>query len=124
MEDLLAIGGVFSIPIVALVVIYLSRRLKSQERIKAIEKGVPIPFEPADPRERAATVRRWGIVLVALGLGLIVFFVVVAAVRQERHVIAGVGAAAIPIFIGLGLLYDYRLRSKELPTAESTEPRA
>ena len=113
-EDLLAIGGVFSIPIVALVVMYLSRRLKSQERIKAIEKGVPIPFEPADPRERAASARRWGIVLIALGLGLIVLFVVVAAVERERHVMTGVGAAAIPILIGLGLLYEYRLRSKEL----------
>ena len=112
-EVILAMG-VFSIPIVALIIVYLTRRLQSEERIRAIEKGVPIPFEPADPRERAARTRWWGIVLVAFGLGLIVMFNVIAAVTRDREVLIGNGVAAIPILIGLGLLLDYRLRSKEI----------
>ena len=112
--DVMALLGVLSIPIVALIVVYLIRKLHTQERLKAIEKGVNIPFEPVDPRERAAKVRRWGIVLVALGLGLIIACCVVAGVERDRDALVGAGFAAIPILIGLGLLYDYRLRSKEL----------
>ena len=116
-----AILAVFSVPIVALIVAYHVRRLQSQERVKAIEKGVPIPFEPADPMERAARTRRWGIVLVALGLGLIVMMVVVATVERDRDALIGVGAAAIPILVGLGLLIDYRLRVKEIEAAAARQ---
>ena len=112
-----AILGMFSIPIVALLVVYLTRRLQSQERIKAIEKGVPIPFEPADPKERAARTRRAGIILVAFALGLVIFSVVGARIEQDRDMLIIAGGAAIPLLIGLGLLYDYRLRMKEIQQA-------
>ncbi len=113
------LSGVFLVPIVALIVMYMMRRLQSEERMKAIEKGVPIPFEPAEPAERAARTRRWGIVLVALGLGMIAMSVTVVAVEHDRDGFIGVGFAAIPILIGLGLLVDYRLRVKEIAAAES-----
>jgi len=114
--------AILAIPIVAIIIAYLHRRLLSQERLRAIEKGASIPFEISDPRERAAKTRRWGIVLVALALGLAVMFVVIATVERERDALVGVGVAAIPLLIGLGLLYDYRLRSKELAAGpESTE---
>ncbi len=112
--EVIAILGLFSIPIAALILAYLSRRLQSQERLKAIEKGVPIPFEPADPKERAVRTRRAGIILVAFGIGLIIFAVVGAKVEQDRDMLIIAGGAAIPLLIGLGLLYDYRLRMKEI----------
>ncbi|MBI3693351.1 MAG: hypothetical protein HY238_00720 [Acidobacteria bacterium] len=112
--DVAAIVGVFSIPIVALIVLYLTRRLQSQERIKAIEKGVNIPFEPIDPKERALRTRRAGIILVTFGLGLIIFSVVGARVEQDKDMLIIAGGAAIPLLIGLGLLYDYRLRMREI----------
>ncbi len=115
-EDVIALIGFFLVPIVALIVLYFTRRLKTQERLRAIEKGVNIPFEPADPRERAARTRRWGIVLVAAGLGVIIFSGVMAAVIRDRNPLIGAGFAAIPILIGMGLLLEYRLRSKELAT--------
>src|SRR5574341_681083 len=118
-SEAIVLLGVFSVPIVALIVVYLVRKLHSQERIKAIEKGVPIPFEPQDPRERVARTRRLGIVLVALGLGMIVLFAVVVMVERDRDALIGMGFAAIPILIGLGLLYDYRLRSKEIQAQET-----
>ena len=123
MESLIPIVAIvmtFLVPIVAFIVMYLTRRLQSQERLKAIEKGVSVPFEPVDPRERAARTRRTGIVLVALSVGLIIMFVVISVVERERDVLTGLGVAAIPLLIGLGLLYDYRLRIKEL---EGAEPR-
>ena len=112
--DVVAVVGVFSIPIVALIVLYLTRRLQSQERIKAIEKGVNIPFEPVDPKERATRTRRAGIILVAFALGLVIFSLVGAKIEQDKDMLIIAGGAAIPLLIGLGLLYDYRLRMKEI----------
>ena len=50
---IVAIVMVFSIPIVAILVGYGISRHKTQVRLKAIEKGVPIPFqdESKDPYE-------------------------------------------------------------------------
>ncbi len=110
------VGVVFSlslVPIAALLALYHIRRLQSEERVKAIEKGVSIPFEPVDQRIRAARLRTAGIVLLTLGLGMIVAFSVGAVAQRDREVFTGVGVAAIPIMIGLGLLYDSRLRRRE-----------
>lgn len=112
--EAIAATGLVAVPVVALLVVYLIRRLQSQERIKAIEKGVPIPFELLDPRERAARTRRWGIALVAGGLGIVIFSLVVVWAERDRDALSAGAFGAIPILIGLGLLYDYRLRSKEL----------
>ncbi len=117
--EVILVSGIFLVPIAALVVVYLTRRLQSEERMKAIEKGVPIPFEPVEPRERAARTRRWAIVLVALGLGVIVVSVATVAVEHDRDGFILAGFAAIPILIGLGLLVDYRLRMKEIAAEEA-----
>jgi hypothetical protein len=103
-----------------MIVFYLTRRLQSQERMKAIEKGVSIPFEPVDLKGRAARARTAGIVLVALGLGMIVLFGVITAVHRDRDTLVGIGVAAIPIMVGLGLLYDFRLRIRDI---EADAPR-
>ena len=110
--------GVFGVPVVALVVLFQIRRLQSEERKLAIEKGVPIPFEPADPWERAFRTRRGGIVLVALGLGLALAFAIAALVQKEPGALVASGFALVPILIGLGLLYDYKLRVEHLGVAK------
>lgn len=110
---------IFLIPITAIIVGYFMRRLQSQERLKAIEKGVPIPMAPAaDPVERAARTRKNGIILVAAGLGWGFFMIVTAVISQQKGAVIAMAFGAIPILIGLGLVYEYRLRSREIAQAK------
>lgn len=94
------------LPTVAMIVAYLFRRLASQERLKAIEHGQLLAF---DPGELALRTRRSGIVLIAAGVG-IAAAVVLAAVQLGSEVLAGLGLGVLPILIGCGLIVDYRLQ--------------
>jgi protein-S-isoprenylcysteine O-methyltransferase Ste14 len=114
------------IPLVGIVVGFLVKRLQSEERLRLIEKGLPLP--PArvhDPRRSATGFRLAGIISVAVGLGLLVLFVSLAttlpaSAEFPKGVIA---VAAIPFLVGLGLLFEYRLRVRELKERGREEPR-
>jgi len=66
-----AIVMTMSIPSVAILVGFGVSRHKTQIRLKAIEKGVPIPFEDEgkDLYERMAKSRKAGIIATMLGSG-------------------------------------------------------
>ena len=107
MPEIVVIFGFFLIiPVAAFVFAYLTRRLRTQERLRAIEKGVTIPQLAEQDATRC---RRVGIVFVALGLGLLVL--AMAGLSFNRVVMA---SAAIPILMGLGLLLEYRLSLRDL----------
>ena len=126
LPEFLAMAGIvvmcLIVPLVALVLIYLVRRLRTQERLRAIEKGVALPETPADdPWVRISRIRRGGISAVAAGHGLLIFL-------ATQGDMSDLGIAAIPILVGLGLLYDYRLTVRDLnarqaPRASSDTPR-
>jgi hypothetical protein len=102
------------------------RRLKSEERVAMISRGVPIaeierligvgeekpPVK--DPLRSLSNARRTAIVLVSVGLGLMLFFVVLSYIVQERDVLAGAAAGLIPFAIGVGFFVDYNLQKREL----------
>ena len=102
------------------------RRLKSEERIAMISRGVPIaeierllgvgeekpPVK--DPLRSLSNARRTGIVLVSVGLGLTLFFVALSYIVQERDVLAGAAVGIIPLAIGIGFFIDYGLQQREL----------
>ncbi len=117
-ESFLAFGIAILIPVAALATAYLFRRLSSKERLLAIEKGAQLPFESLDPRERAARSRRSGIVLIAVGLGIILACAAIAWSENERDALSGAALGIIPLLIGAGLLLDYRLRVRELQAPE------
>jgi hypothetical protein len=89
------------------------QRLRTKERMLAIEKGVPLPPGPSrralSPWELAANFRLAGIICVAVGLGLLVLFTSLAETVPTfpKGVIA---VSAIPFFIGVGFLVEYRIR--------------
>lgn len=113
LPEVIALMGVFVfVPLAALILVYLLRHLQTKERIRAIEKGVALPQILGDPWDRAVRTRRMAIVLIAGGLGLLFFFGVVAS--SEKDGVIGMAFTAIPILIGLGLLYEYYLRAREL----------
>jgi hypothetical protein len=103
------------------------RRLKSEERIAMISRGVPLadiekmlgtgdeekpPVK--DPLRSLGNARRTGIVLVSAGAGLILFFVVLTAILHVREVLSGAAAGLIPLAIGVGFFIDYNLQKREL----------
>jgi hypothetical protein len=124
-----AFAMVIGIVLIKAITGYKLRKLRSQERLAAIEKGVPLPEEPGSeisademmgrkraysPEEQAARQRSKGIVLTAVGVGAVLFFLVLAHVQQERDVLSGAAASLIPLAIGVGFLIDARIRRKEL----------
>jgi hypothetical protein len=103
--------------------------MQSQERLAAIARGVPLPPTPdelailhgrpaPDLKRRRANVRLWGISLLGTALGLILFFVALAAILQQRNVLCGAAVGLIPLGIGLALLYDANLQKRELPEVQ------
>jgi hypothetical protein len=102
------------------------RRIKSEERMAMIARGVPLneiekmlgagdekpPVK--DPMRSLATARRTGIVLVSVGLGLALFFITLSFIVQERDVLAGAAVGIIPLAIGIGFFIDYHLQKREL----------
>ena len=114
-----------------------TREIQSQERLAAIAKGMPIPPTPeelaiihgkpsVDSIRRRGNVRRSGIVLLGAAFGLSLFFIALASVLQERNVLCGAAVGLIPFGIGVGLLIDARIQTREIEeaTAQGTGLRA
>jgi hypothetical protein len=102
-----------------------NREIQSRERLEAIARGVPIPPTPeelaithgrptADLRRRRANIRLAGVVLLASAVGLILFFIGLAAVLQQRDVLCGAAVGLIPLAVGAGFLIDTKIQTKEM----------
>jgi hypothetical protein len=105
-----------------------SNELKSQERLAAIARGVPLPptveelaiihGKPSiDGTRRRGNTRRAGIILLGSAAGLILFFFALASILQVREVLCGAAAGLIPLGIGVGFLVDARIQTRELEEA-------
>jgi hypothetical protein len=124
-----AFAMVLGIVIAANISNYHTRRLKSEERMAAIAKGIPLPPDPdtelvamagkaayVDRPSSGRGLRTGGVVLISFGLGMALFSFFLTWIVQERDVLAVAAAGLIPFAIGVGLLVDYSLR------AHSTKP--
>jgi hypothetical protein len=102
------------------------RRNKAEQRMAMIARGVPIAEiekllgsgddekRVRDPLRSLGNARRAGIVLVSVGLGLMLFFITLYVILNEREVLAGAAAGIIPLAIGIGFFVDYNLQKREL----------
>jgi hypothetical protein len=112
------------IPIVMMVAGVTTQWLRTQERLRLIEKGLPLPPAPSrrdlNHWELAANFRLAGIINVAVGLGLLILFTALAETLPQfpKGVIA---VCAIPFLVGLGLLVEYRIRRKEIAARERSD---
>jgi len=102
-----AVLGIFGTPAAALAMytFYRVRKLRSEERLAAMQRGVAIPME-ADLSESARS-RRYGILLVAAAVGYMMAFTIVA--RYEPDAMMAVAFGAIPFTLGLGYFLDSAL---------------
>jgi hypothetical protein len=102
---LAAVVMIFGIPMAAMYTFFRVRKLRSEERLAAIARGVDVPMQPE--LSEAARSRRSGILLVSGALGYIVTFVLIGRVEPDAAIAATFGV--IPLAIGLGFFVDHAL---------------
>jgi len=88
---------------------YRVRKLRTEERLAAMQRGVTIPLEP-DLTE-AAHSRRAGILLITGAVGYMLTFTIIARVEPDALIASAFGA--IPFTLGLGYLLDSTLIRRE-----------
>jgi hypothetical protein len=93
------------IPMAAMYTFFRVRKLRSEERLAAIARGVEIPMQPE--LSEAARSRRSGILLVTGAVGYIVTFVLIGRAEPDAMIAATFGV--IPLAVGLGFFVDHAL---------------
>ena len=92
---------------------YRVRKLRTDERLAAMQRGVSIPMEPE--LSEAARSRRYGILFMAGSIGYMLAFSIVARYEPDAMIAAAFGA--IPFTLGLGYLLDSVLIRRDTRTA-------
>jgi hypothetical protein len=105
-----AVIMIFGIPLAAIYAWYRVRRLRTEERLAAIARGVDVPMEPE--LTQVARSRRAGILLVAASLGYTIAFGLIARAEPDAWVAAAFGV--IPFAVGLGFFLDATLIRRDL----------
>jgi len=108
---LVAVVMSLGIPLGAMYTYYRVRKLRSEERLAAIARGVEIPMEPE--LTQAARSRRAGILLVSGALGYIATFALVATIQADHDIWTVAAFGIIPLAIGLGYFLDWSFIRRE-----------
>jgi len=106
-----------------------SQRLRAEQRMAMVARGLrpeeiaTLLDSPAererggeikDPMRSLANSRRAGIILLSIGCGLIVFFILLEQILSIRRIYAGAASGLIPVVMGIGFLIDYALQKRDL----------
>ena len=91
--------------ILAMYTYYRVRKLRTEERLAAMQRGVAVPMEPE--LSESASSRRAGILLVAGAVGYMMAFSILA--RYEPDAMMAGAFGAIPFALGLGYFLDSAL---------------
>lgn len=100
------------IPMAAMYTFYRVRKLRTDERLAALARGVNIPMEPE--LTEAARSRRYGILLASGALGYIVCCALMGRADPDAWTAAALGV--VPLMIGLGYFVDFALIRRDLRT--------
>jgi Domain of unknown function (DUF6249) len=107
---LVAVIMIFGIPMAAMYTFYRVRKLRTEERMAALARGVNVPMQPE--LTEAARSRRSGVLLVTAALGYMLTFALIARVEPQAWIAAAFGI--IPLSIGLGFFVDSALIRRDL----------
>lgn len=118
MGDIVGLAAVvmlFAIPLVGIgsYTYYRVNKLRTEERLAAIARGVAVPMEPE--LSQTARSRRAGILLVAGAIGYVATFAMIARVEPDAFIAASFGA--IPFMLGLGFFLDSALVRRDMQHA-------
>jgi hypothetical protein len=123
--------GAFAVAIVAIISGVVGegnrQRLTAEQRMAMVARGMPaddidklltkaiVDSRPVkDPMQSLANARRTAIVLISSGIGLVLFFILLAYIVGERDVLAGAAVGLIPLAVGIGFVIDYHLQKRDL----------
>lgn len=106
---LVAVIMLFGIPLGAMYTYYRVRRLRTEERLAAIARGVSVPMQPELPH--AAHSRRAGILLVFGAVGYTVTMLLIQRIEPDASIFVPLGI--VPFAVGLGYLLDCVLVRRE-----------
>ncbi len=107
---LVAVTMFFGVPLAGMYTYYRVRRLRTEEKLAAIARGVSVPMEPE--LSQAARSRRSGILLTAGALGYMITFALIARIEPTAWTAAPFGV--IPLALGLGFFLDSTLVRRDL----------
>jgi hypothetical protein len=115
LTGLAAVVMIFGMPtaILAMYFFYRVRKLRSDERMAALQRGVAVPME-AELSETARS-RRMGILFIAGAVGYMAAFSILARYEPDAMMAAAFGA--IPFTLGLGYLLDSMLIRRDARAA-------
>jgi hypothetical protein len=108
---LVAVIMSLGLPLGMLYTYYHVRKLKSEERLAAIARGVSIPMEPE--LSQGARSRRSGILLVSGALGYMAAFSLIARLT-EPDAWPAVAFGLLPLAVGIGFFVDWTLIRRDL----------
>jgi len=111
---LVAVIMSLGIPLGALYTYYRVRKLRSEERLAAIARGVEIPMEPE--LTQAARSRRMGLLLVSGAIGYILTFGLIAQIQADRDIWTAAAFGIIPLAVGIGYFVDWRMIHRDART--------
>jgi len=99
------------IPMAGMYTYYRVKKLRADERMAALARGVTIPFETAvSPEARS---RKAGILLVCGALGFMATFGAIAGIEHEPDTWAAAAFGLIPLAVGIGYFIDFTLSRRE-----------
>lgn len=104
---LVAVIMSLGIPLGAMYTYYRVRKLRSEERLAAIARGVSVPIEP--DLSQAARSRRAAILLICGSLGFILALGLVAQIEHDPETWTAAVFGIIPLAIGIGYFLDFSL---------------
>jgi len=105
MTGLVAVVMIFGIPIAAMYTYYRVKKLRTEERLAAIARGVDVPMQAE--LTPSAQSRRSGILLTAAALGYMITFALIARMEPDAWIAGAFGV--IPLSIGAGFFLDSTL---------------
>jgi hypothetical protein len=109
---LVAVVLTCGIPVAGLYTFYRVRKLRSEERLAALARGVAIPMEPE--LSQYARSRRAGLLLVSGGLGFFAMFAVIARAVSEPETMAAAAFGILPLAVGIGYFLDAAMIRRDL----------
>jgi hypothetical protein len=112
---LVAVIMSLAIPLGAMYTYYRVRKLRTEERLAAIARGVDVPMV-AELSETARS-RRYGILLVSAALGIIGAFGLIGQIERQPDTWVAAALGFIPLAIGIGYFLDSTLIRRDLHSA-------
>ncbi|GHT75861.1 hypothetical protein FACS189456_7530 [Bacteroidia bacterium] len=104
--------GVVLIVLLALKHMRRQNELRAELYTKALEKGMELPANFFAPVAKKRNYLNIGIVCIAVGLGIALFFVMMA-LFSEKDAIGGAPVGVIPFLIGVAFVFIHYLGKKE-----------